>query len=148
MNYTHQEIFNIGIAIANKEISKSDGIELLIKKTNINKGSAQMILGQIFPKLFFGEVFTRTLSAQLFDDLLFLLLRNYGTEKLEIAVSALKQHIDYIQTKGDSKVKLRKIVQKYSDLLMQSIVEDINEIVIDEREQNELVELLHLTGGI
>lgn len=139
MHYTHQEIFDIGIAIANNEISKQDGIKLLIAKTNINKGSAQMILGQIFPKFYAGETFTRTLNVQLFDDLLFLILEKYGVERLEISLKALKQHIDYIKTKGDSKVKLRKVLQKYNKLITDSIVKNINEIIINEQEQNEIV---------
>ena len=117
MNATHIEIFQIGTSIVNNDISKKDGIELVVKRTNLNKGSAQMLLGQIFPKFFLGEKFTRTLNVQLFDDLLLLTLENYGIEKLQITLNALKQHIDYIKTKGDSKVKLRKVFQKYSALV-------------------------------
>lgn len=140
MNTTHIEIFKIGTSIVNNEISKKDGIDLIVKKTNLNKGSAQMILGQIFPKFFVGEKFTRTLNVQLFDDLLLLTLENYGTEQLQITLNALKQHIDYIKTKGDSKVKLRKVFQKYSDLLLQSNIVDESEKVIDEKEQEEIAE--------
>ncbi|MGL4908856.1 MAG: HNH endonuclease [Bacteroidales bacterium] len=146
MNPTHIEIFKIGTLIVDNEISKKDGIDLIIKRTNLNKGSAQMILGQIFPKFFIGEKFTRTLNVQLFDDLLLLTLENYGVEKLKITLNALKQHIDYIKTKGDSKVKLREVVQKYNDLLLKSIIKNESESesesesknIIDEKEQEEI----------
>ena len=140
MNATHIEIFQIGTSIVNNDISKKDGIELIVKRTNLNKGSAQMILGQIFPKFFLGEKFTRTLNVQLFDDLLLLTLENYGIEKLQITLNALKQHIDYIKTKGDSKVKLRKVFQKYSDLFTQAIIIDESERLVDEKEQEEIAE--------
>lgn len=140
MNYTHIEIFNIGTSIVTKEISKQDGIKLLIEKTKLNKGSAQMILGQIFPKFFTGEKFTRTLNVQLFDDLLFLTYENFGINQLEITLNALKQHIDYIKTKGDAKVRLRKVFQKYSDLLEDTVIIEVSKNFIDEKEQSEIAE--------
>ncbi|WP_314057967.1 HNH endonuclease [Empedobacter brevis] len=140
MNPTHLEVFNIGTSIINNEISRKDGIDLLVKRTNLNRGSAQMILGQIFPKFFVGKKFTRTLTIQLFDDLLLLTLENYGIEKLEITLSALKQHIDYIKTKGDSKIKLRKVFQKYCDIIKQSEIIGENEKIVDNIEQEEIVE--------
>ena len=140
MDSTHIEIFNIGTSIVNNEISKKDGIDLIVKRTNLNKGSAQMILGQIFPKFFVGEKFTRTLNVQLFDDLLFLTLENYGAEKLQITLNALQEHIDYIKTKGDSKVKLRLVFEKYNSFLKQSLIIDESEKIIDEKEQEEIAD--------
>lgn len=138
MNYTHIEIFNIGTSIMSKKISKQNGIKLLIEKTNLNKGSAQMILGQIFPKFFTGEKFTRTLNVQLFDDLLLLTFENHGIKQLETALYALKQHIDYIKTKGDAKVKLRKVFEKYSELIEDMVILEISENFKNEKEQAEI----------
>lgn len=140
MNYTHIEIFNIGTSIVNGTISKQDGIKLLVEKTNLNKGSAQMIIGQIFPKFFTGEKFTRTLNVQLFDDLLLLTFENYGIKQLEITLNALKQHIDYIKTKGDAKVKLRKVFKRYIELIENTAILEISENFINEKEQREIAE--------
>ncbi|MBO9620730.1 MAG: HNH endonuclease, partial [Niabella sp.] len=125
------------MAILTKEISKSNGIEKLVQETNMNKGSAQMIVGQIFPKFFNGEKFTRTLNVQLFDDLLSFFLEDYGVERLQISLSALKKHIDYIQAKGDPKIKLRKVYQKYLDLADSSDRGNADSDV-DEKEQTEI----------
>jgi predicted restriction endonuclease len=102
----------------------------------MNKGSAQIIIVQVFTKLMNGERFTRTLSVAYFECFLNRILNDYGTAKLTVALSALKMHIDYIADRGDSKIKLRKVYQRYmDDLSYQPTVIDQDEV-----EQKEISE--------
>lgn len=160
MNEINKKIYDVAIDILNNKFSKSEGIEKLVFETNMNKGSAHMVMVQIFPKFFNGERFTRTLNVKLFDDLLNFVLKDYGFERLGICLNAIKQHIDYIQTKGDSKIKLRKVYQKYLDLISDLKSHEL-ESITDEKEQaeianhfkikvnrNELINELKLDKGI
>lgn len=132
MNLTNpnRKIFNIAKEVYEQNISKGDGINKMVEILNMNRGSAQIIIVQIFPKLLEGKVFSRTLSVDLFDSFLHFIKEDYGIERLKTSLSALKKHIDYIKEKGDSKITLRKVLQRYWDNLA---------IDKDELEQNEIV---------
>jgi len=133
----HDEIiYQISKKVYEKEISKSEGINRLFEELKMNKGSAQIIVGQVFPKLIEGEQFSRTLSVKLFDYFLKRISDDYGNSKLAIALKALKLHIDYIAKKGDSKITLRKVYQRY----INSLKFQPNETDNDEREQKEISE--------
>ena len=127
-------IFNIAKEVYEKNISKRDGINKLVESLNMNRGSAQMIIVQIFPKLLDGEKFTRTLSVDLFDSFLQFIKEDYGIDRLKKSLSALKEHIDYIKEKGDSKVKLRIVLQRYWD----NLATEKGTYDEDEFEQNEI----------
>lgn len=127
-------IFNTAKRVYEGNLSKTNGINSLVQELNMNRGSAQMIIVQIFPKLLDGDQFTRTLSVDLFNSFLRFILEDYGAERLKNSLSALKMHIDYIKEKGDSKIKLRKIYQRYLDDLKvkdePSIVDEIEQVEI------------------
>ena len=125
-------IYQISKKVYEKEISKSEGVNRLVEKMNMNKGSALIIIGQVFPKLIEGKQFSRTLSVKLFEYFLKRISDDYGKSKLVVALNALKLHIDYIKEKGDSKIKLRKVYQRFSDSL------EFQSDEIDEREQKEI----------
>ncbi|KAF9658223.1 HNH endonuclease [Tenacibaculum sp. ZH5_bin.1] len=127
-------IFNTAKKVYEGNQTKNDGIDTLVRELNMNRGSAQMIIVQIFPKLLDGVQFTRTLSVDLFNSFLKFILEDYGTERLKKSLSALKMHIAYIKEKGDAKIKLRKIYQQYLDNL--SIFDDPS--MPDEIEQTEI----------
>lgn len=112
---TNRFIFNVAKEVYQKNISNRDGINKLVESINLNRGSAQMIIVQIFPKLLGGEKFTRTLSVNLFDSFLQFIKEDYGTEQLKKSISALKQHIDYSKERNDPKIKLRVVLQRYID---------------------------------
>ncbi|MFC5045167.1 HNH endonuclease [Aquimarina hainanensis] len=131
-------IFNTAKKVYEGELSKSEGINMLVGELNINKGSAQMIIVQIFPKLLDGEQFTRTLSVDLFNSFLKFILEDYGEDRLRNSLSALKMHIDYIKEKGDAKITLRKIYQGYLDSLKTGGTSSLQ----DEIEQSEIVNQL------
>lgn len=136
-------IFDIAKDVYEKNISKGDGINKLVQILDMNRGSAQMIMVQIFPKLLDGEKFTRTLRVDLFDDFLKFIKEDYGDERLKKTLSALKEHIVYIKEKGDSKIKLRKVYQKHlNNLEINQKPSDEDE---DEFEQNEIAKYLKKT---
>lgn len=127
-------IYQVSKKVYENEISKSEGVNRLIEELKMNKGSAQIIIGQVFPKLIGGKQFSRTLSVKLFDYFLKRISDDYGDSRLAIALKALKLHIDYIAEKGDSKIKLRKVYQLYIDGLKFQSKESEN----DEKEQKDI----------
>ena len=131
-------IFNVAKSVYEGNITKNDGINFLVRELNMNRGSAQMIIIQIFPKLLDGDQFTRTLSVDLFNSFLRFILEDYGAKRLEKSLSALKMHIDYIKEKGDAKIKLRKIYQRsLNDLSLND-----EPSIVDQIEQSEIANLL------
>ncbi len=118
-----------------KEISKDEAIQELVTKAKMNEGSVKIILVQIFPKLMNGEKFTRTLSVAFFEYFLVNILKDYGHEKLSLALNGLKKHIDYIANRGDSKIKLRIIYKKY----LEKLTKPTSSMKQDENEQDEIV---------
>ncbi|MEX0662796.1 MAG: HNH endonuclease [Balneolaceae bacterium] len=151
MSNPNRIIFNISKEVYEKSISKSDGVDQLVKELNLNRGSAQMIIGQIFPRLLDGEKFTRTLSIDLFDSFLKFIQEDYGDERLSNSLNALKMHIDYIKEKGDSKIGLRKVYQRYENSIKldddfsnedKAEQEEISEYLKKNKTRNELLEEL------
>lgn len=118
------------------KISKSDGINELSSRINLNKGSASIIIGQVYPKLIEGVLFKRTVSVAYFSCFLKCIKRDYGNEQLSISLSGLKKHIDYILTTGDSKISLRKVYKEYLELSKNSLTKNQK----DEIEQSEIID--------
>ena len=125
-------IYQVSKRVYEKEITKNDGVNRLVEELKMNKGSALIIVGQVFPKLISGKQFSRTLSIKLFEYFLKRISDDYGKSGLVTALKALKLHIDYIAEKGDSKIKLRKIYNRYLESL------EFQPDNIDEREQKEI----------
>jgi len=119
------------------EITKSEGINELYSKINMNKGSASIIIGQVYPKLFNGTLTKRTVSVAYFTCFLRCIKRDYGNKQLSITLSGLKKHIDYNKTTGDSKITLRKVYNEY--LKLSNI--NLSNSQKDEIEQIEIIDL-------
>ena len=117
--------------------SKSEGINELFSKINMNKGSASIIIGQVYPKLFNGILFKRTVAVAYFSTFLECIKRDYGNQQLSIALSGLKKHIDYIFATGDSKIKLRKVYEEYLELSR-------NHLTVEEKDEIEQSEVINL----
>ena len=131
---SHKIIYDAAKKVYERSVPKNDGINNLVRELNMNRGSAQMIILQIFPRMLSGDQFTRTLSVDLFDSFLRFILEDYGAEQLKNSLCALKKHIDYIKEKGDAKIKLRKVYQRYLEDLS---VNDEHSI-FDKIEQQEI----------
>jgi 5-methylcytosine-specific restriction enzyme A len=117
-------------------ITKTYGINELAEKINMNRGSASIMIGQVFPMMIEGQSFKRTLSVSYFDCFLRCIHNDYGAEQLTISLSALKKHIDYIAGTGDSKVKLKKVYGKYLDLIPVSQRNEIEQLEIVDTYKN------------
>jgi 5-methylcytosine-specific restriction protein A len=126
--------YQVSKEVYEEKITKSKGIDKLVNEYHFNKGSSNMIVGQIFPKFINGEKFTRTLSVNTFDCFLRNVLRDYGDDRLIVVLSGLKKHIDYIKEKGDSKIKLRKVYNRYLDLTREGSAN----LSTDDKEQVEI----------
>jgi len=129
--------YRIAKQVFEKQITKEEGIDKLVTELGMKKGSAQIIIIQVFPKLLTGVKFTRTLSVSYFDCFLSCIYKDYGNRELSNALNALKKHIDYIANRGDSKIKLRKICEKYQ----QYLIDTTYSLDQDEQEQNDIVRM-------
>ncbi len=134
MESFNRALFNICKEVYEQTISKEEGINKLVLNLKMNRGSAHMIIVQIFPQLLDGDRFTRTLSVDLFTSFLKYISEDYGIEKLKISLSGLEKHIEYSRGKRDAKIKLGKVYQNYLDY----VENELHVFDKDEREQNEI----------
>lgn len=93
-------------------VSNKDASSFLVKEKNFNPSSAVTVI-RIFQKMITGERFTRTLSVEYFEYFLYRIYTDMGVSKLDLALKSINEHILYINTKGDSKVKLKRVIQVY-----------------------------------
>lgn len=93
----NRTIFNIAKEVYEQKISKNEGINVLVENLEMNRGLAQMLIVQIFPKLLDGEKFTRTLSVNLFESFLQFIKEDYGIDQLKKSILFLQAHIYYIK---------------------------------------------------
>jgi predicted restriction endonuclease len=122
-------------------ISNKEASAFLVSERNFNASSAVTVI-QVFQKMLNGERFTRTLSVEYFEYYLYRIYTDFGIAKLDTALNSLNKHIFYIKTKGDSKVKLKSVIQKYSQkvLLNENAQKEIE--IEDENEQEEIAQTL------
>lgn len=112
----NRKIYEIATLFISDNISRKEAINKLVEEINMNKGYAGIII-HVIPLLFEGKEFKRTLKTQLFDDLIAFYIEDYGVETLPLLLNGLKLHIDYIQQQNDPKIMLRKVYQKYLNML-------------------------------
>ena len=143
-NQNLEPIYLICKEVYENQITKNEGVKKLVEKVNMKLNSAKIII-PLYLKLATGEKFTRTLSVELFEYFLARILNDYGTPKLSLALSALRQHIEYIAEKGDSKIKLKLVLELYSNKL--NSLENLTEVKEnkDEIEQDEIISILKKT---
>ena len=135
----YKVLYNISKKVYDKTISKKEGVNELVK-TNFKHNSAMIII-PLFKKMLDGENLTRTLKVDLFEYFLSQILIDYGPIKLESALSSLKLHIEYVATKGDSKIKLKEVCKTYENKL-ENLNISFQQTIENEREQDELIEHL------
>ena len=148
--YSLQQIaysYDISKKVYDNKMTIKDGIKELVAKNDMNEGSANMIVVQIFPNMMTGNEFTRTLGVSFFEYFLIQILQDYGTAKLSKALLSLKKHIEYISRHGDSKVKLKAIYNKYLDIYTNPSGErEPEEKKQDKKEQEEIIQELKVSG--
>lgn len=135
-----KSVYEVGKKVFEETITRREGIQELVEDHNMNRGSATMIISQIFPNLMEGNEFTRTLSVASFEYFLSQIKKDYGVVKLSTALTALNKHIEYSAGTGDSKVKLKAVYEKYITLL----IYDSETLSRDEVEQEEIVKHLNV----
>lgn len=149
-NYSLQQIayaYNVAKNVYDQNMTSKDGIKELVEKNEMNEGSAQMIIVQIFPGMMTGSEFTRTLGVSFFEYFLAGILKDYSTLEFSNALLSIKKHIDYISKYKDSKVKLKTVYDKYF-LILSSPSEEREPIEDkeDKREQDEIIRFIKSSG--
>lgn len=124
-------------------ISNNEASAFLVRERNLNSSSAITVI-RIFQKMLAGETFTRTLSVEYFEYFLYRIYADMGIAKLDLALNAIKKHIFYIKTKGDSKITLKRVVQNYSQIVL---LNEHGQLEIEIGDENEQEEIDHLLQG-
>jgi 5-methylcytosine-specific restriction enzyme A len=115
------------------KMAYNEGKQFLSSK-GMNPNSAADYIND-FKYMMDGVKFTRTLNAPSIDFLLENINKDFGTQKLSIALSALKAHIEYYESFGKGKLhKVKAVYEKY--------LKNQPTISVDEIEQNEIVAYL------
>jgi len=84
-------------------ISQKNAKDRLVEVHNMNRNSANDFI-YVFKYLMQGKEFQRGLNAYAFDYFLASIKKDYGIQKLKIALESLSHYIDYHKSKKNSKV--------------------------------------------
>jgi 5-methylcytosine-specific restriction protein A len=129
----HEDALRANYDIAKKvyenQMTRELGVEYLNSNFNMNKSSAADGINN-FKCLITGQKYTRTNNAFATEYYLENIAQDYGTEALKIALSAVRQHIEYYENL--QKVKMHKIRDIYDKYFVQPIIS------FDENEQKEI----------
>jgi 5-methylcytosine-specific restriction enzyme A len=107
-------VYQVSKKVYNKELTLTDGSDILATKHNMNVNSARDYINN-FRYLMEGKQFKRTLNAYSMEYFIAQIGTDYGVVQLEKAVNALKQHIEYYEGNHNGSLrKLRAIARKYS----------------------------------
>jgi predicted restriction endonuclease len=128
---TH-EAYSIAKQVFEQEISFKEGRALLVRDNRMNANSASDFINN-FRHMVNGERFTRTDNAYSTDYFLENIRKDYGLNTLAKALDALRQHFDYYEGVGKSKVIKKRLIWEKHNLHL--IKKDTN---YDEIQQNEI----------
>lgn len=111
-------IYKMAKAIYNKEARLVDGKEKLFLNYSINKNSFADFY-RALQKMLDGELHTRGISADLRDYYLSQIYKDYGADKLRVALKAYMDFIIYYEKGHNNTIKKneRDIHQKYCNIL-------------------------------
>ena len=96
-------------------ISQKNAKDRLVEVHNMNRNSANDFI-YVFKYLMQGKEFQRGLNAYSFDYFLASIKKDYGIQKLKIALQSLSYYIDYHKSKKNSKVgKIYTKFEKFTE---------------------------------
>ena len=119
MNLEHMTaIYKMAKAIYNKEERLVNAKETLNSKYGINKNSFADYY-RAFQKMLDGELHTRSISTDLRDYYLYQIYKDYGADKLRVALKAYMDSIVYYEEGHNNTVrkKERDIYEKHYNVL-------------------------------
>jgi hypothetical protein len=106
------QIYRVSKDVYEKSLSLTEGVSLLSHTHNMNESSARDYIYD-FRYMMQGKQFTRTLNASSMEFFLNGIYTDYGKSQLTIALSALKQHIEYYEAQGNGQLlKTRKVYDR------------------------------------
>ena len=103
-------------------VPRKQAIDQLVKQHGMNSGSASDYFVN-FRKMMNGQRYTRTNNSEATDYFLTNILKDYGSGKLQKAINAVKEHVEYYE--GKRRVNLdgiRNIIQRHENNLNSSPV--------------------------
>lgn len=123
------DIYNIANAIYKKEIKLVDGKNRAHDKWGMNRSSFADCY-YAFKKMMDGELHQRTIISEIRDCMLFHIKQDYGLSRLEKALYAFMQHINYYEKKQKTNVrKDRALYEKYMNELEVFNIEEQEELI-------------------
>jgi len=124
--------YDLSKAIYDRQTSINDALEI-VRQNGMNEGSARIYF-QVYQHLVDGQQFTRTVSAESFNYYLDKIYNDFGADKLTIALTALRNHIDYFEEVQNTRMgKVRQIYDNFQNILSNAANLDT---IIDEQEEN------------
>jgi 5-methylcytosine-specific restriction protein A len=104
--------------VYHERISRQQAIDDLTKIHGMNSSSASDTIVN-FKKIMDGEKYVRTNNAEQTDYILTNILKDYGIARLENAIKATNEHVNYYEGLGKSKLnQIREIVSKHEKFLL------------------------------
>jgi 5-methylcytosine-specific restriction enzyme A len=119
-----------------KKMTLSEGKSWVHHSVGMNPNSAADFINN-FKCLLEGKKYIRALNAFSVKYFLENILKDYGHTKLFLALSALKQHIEYFETERKKKVNLHKLRAIY-----ESYIQTTSPLNLNELEQFEIISQL------
>jgi len=107
------EIYKVAKDVYNQKRTVNDGAKFLALDNRMKESSARDYIYD-FRYLMQGKRFTRTLNAPSMEYLIDGIYTDFGREQLVIALSSLKKHIEYYESKQKGKLwQLRNLYDRY-----------------------------------
>ena len=116
-----EEGYSVAKKIYEEQLNRKEGLNDLVQNYGMNPNSAADFL-QNFNCMINGRKYSRTNSAKAVDYFLDRINLDYGNEKLQKALSAVKAHIEYYEDlKKYNLYKMRNVYDKYFSIIQNVI---------------------------
>ncbi len=95
------QLYPLAKSVYEEKILIKDAINILASKYNMNTASATIYMYN-FQHIMKGERYTRSMSSDITENYFNNITKDYGYGDLNVALSALKQHIEYLQSQKNN----------------------------------------------
>jgi hypothetical protein len=116
-----RDAYKVARRVYQEGLSKAAAINDLEQRHSLNRSSASALIDNIGYMLR-GERYERTNNTFATEHFLEMILRDFGLEKLNNALAAVEQHLDYYEAlpKGSKQPSIRRVVERYRRIARQA----------------------------
>jgi len=117
-----KQSYIIAKKVYNKNITLTEGADILVKQSKINDNSAKDFINN-FRNLITGQKYTRTMSVNATRYYLQNIYNDFGSNSLKKALQAVDSHISYYESLGYGQLKkIRNIYNDFNKVQESSII--------------------------